>query len=263
MRLVTLTLAAFLAVPAAAHEFWLDPRSDGDTGFTVDFRVGEGLKGTAYPYLSDRARQLWMSSGDGLFGLRPRIGDMPAVTVKSPPNGITVIGYQSAPSRLTYKSFDKFQRFVVAEGLSSFIEAHRDRDLPETGFSELYSRYAKTAIVTGAGASGLPRTPSFWFDLEMLTPPSAETVAFRLSLDGKPLANHAVHVLTVGGRVRHISDDVGLVEVSGPINAPVLLSAVWMEPINTDDAVWHSHWASYALGPAISHNHAQKNAAER
>ena len=70
--------------------------------------------------------------------------------------GPHVIGYQSTPSKLTYKEADKFAAFLAEEGLSDVLSQHQARGLPMAGFSEKFTRYAKALVHMGDRA---PRCP--------------------------------------------------------------------------------------------------------
>lgn len=234
----------------AAHEFWLEPKAaQVTTGapIEIDFRVGQRLKGETYPFLADRAVAVWQTDALGVQSLTPRWGDLPAIQIPARVDGVTVLGYQSRPSRLTYESFEPFEAFLVEEGLGHIAHDHLARGLPPVGFAELFSRYAKTAINLSTKTDPLPGTPEFRFDLSLLSEPHGTTL--ELSWEGKVLADYPVAIVSQHKERRLVrSDGLGRITLPERIEDPTLINAVFMEPIpDTNGAVWHSHWASYYL----------------
>ena len=267
MRLIAFALFAF-GTPqlAAAHEFWIEPHAtqvESGQPIVADFRVGEDLAGTAFPFITERMVAFWIASPSGVVPLRPRNGNRPAVLVGGAGPGPNVIGYQSTPSKLTYQTKDKFAAFLAEEGLESVLDQHAARGLPPAGFSEMFTRYAKAIVHVGDRLANLPDHPTFRLDLTPLGGPRPN--AFRLTWEGAPLGNYPVSILTKAGpRQRVFTDAGGQLTLTNPLNAPFLVSAVLMEPLENDPkAVWHSHWASFYVGPSSSQSQQAKNEAHR
>ena len=142
------------AVSAQAHEFWLLPEDftvEDGAQIRVSLRNGEKMKGIELPYLPGSVARFEMVTGDTITPIVGRLGDMPAMAVPAPMSGLAVVLHETTASVLTYKDFAKFQRFVTHKAMPQVIEEHAARGLPETGFVEDYTRYAKTLIAVGTG----------------------------------------------------------------------------------------------------------------
>jgi hypothetical protein len=137
--------------------------------------------------------------------------------------------------------------------------------LPETGFTELFTRYAKTMVQVGDAPADMPDGLSFRFDLQPLTPPDQSGATFRLIWQGEPLAGHPVSVLVPGDAKRIvISGPDGHVQIDDPGSDTYLVNSVFMEPLDTGtEAVWHSHWASFYVETKTSQSQQIRNAAHK
>jgi hypothetical protein len=251
---------------AGAHEFWIAPHAtelQPGQPIVAEFRIGEDLSGTAFPYIKERMVAFWIASRSNIAPLRPRNGNRPAVLIGDAEPGPKVIGYQSTPSKLTYQKPEKFGAFLAEEGLEGVLDLHQARGLPPAGFTEQFTRYAKALIHVGEPVAALPDHPTFRLDLTPLTGPRPHV--FRLTWEGAVLGNHPVSILTEAGpRQRLFTDAQGRLTLTAPPNVAFLVSAVLMEPLEDDpEAVWHSHWASFYVGPKSIHTQQAKNEAHK
>ena len=60
-----------------------------------------------------------------------------------------MIAHHTIDFRVTYADWAVFRRYLADEGLDAFADLHRARGLPETGFAERYTRYAKALVQAG------------------------------------------------------------------------------------------------------------------
>lgn len=259
------TLAASLcglwAVPATAHEFWIEPTSpEVEVGETVqaDLRVGGMLSGEAYPYLSDRFVLAQLHSPGGIADIEGMEGDLPALTVTPAEPGLHVILYHAVPSYITYEDFETFANYLAYEGLTETVELHKARGLPEAGFTEAYVRNARSLIQVGpVGPADRDRPTGMPLELVALQNPFAdglEEVEVQLLWNGAPVPNRQVSVFrrAAGGDAPgEVTRSLVATDAGGRATIPIgeggfyLLNAVQMKPASGPEAVvWESHWAT-------------------
>lgn len=259
-RIAALIAAGLVTTPPAAlhaHELWLEPVTPviapGDA-YDVQIRVGQMLEGPTYSYLPSWFDRFDVIEDGVARPVASIVGDLPAVSETAGDPGLVTLVYLSTADVLEYKTFQKFEAFVEAEGLDGGVERHRARGLPEAGFVETYIRSAKALIAVGEGAGedaahGLP----FEFVAEANPFAATSKIPVRLLWEGAPQPDVQVSIF------RKAPDGAVTLErvrsdAEGRIPAPTapgfyLLSAVrLMEPppdlARAHRAVWHSVWAS-------------------
>lgn len=256
-------ITAFLTLfsgTLAAHEYWLQPQDftpEPGANLMIDIRVGQDFKGNTYGYSPQQFNSFEVISGDMRQPVTGRIGDYPAVNQPPVTAGLNVVTQFSTSSRIEWDDWQEFIDFITLHGMAWVIAAHQARDLPETGFAEAFTRFAKTLVAVGDGAgrdqktgmfyelvaganpytdditSGLP-VQLFWLDAPA---PDIQIDIFFLPENGELLRT----------QTRTDADGRAVIPYSGPGN--VMLNAVKMiEPFPEDmartDVVWHSLWAT-------------------
>lgn len=255
-----------------AHEMWLEPVlfeiTKGDK-FSAHEKVGQNFKGNKYAYLDLSYEKLSYTINDITHPLSPRLGSLPAVQGVIEEEGLLVLSAKTTRSKLTYKDRNIFNKFLKAEGLEWVSKAHKDRDLPEIGFTEVYRRFPKSLIKVG---NGLGKDKALGLDLEWvaLTNPYAfnhevnDKIKLQLLSQGKPYEGVKANVftkikpdssksLTVAKakviHTEHVTDEKGILSLSVKKNSVYLVNAVKMIEPDLDtshkyNAVWESLWAS-------------------
>ncbi len=248
-----------LATPAAsAHEYWIAPRDYMlQAGDQVGARlmVGEMLKGTELPWLSHQVRSFSVATPAGLRELDGMEGDLPAVTYVAREPGLHVIAQETRPLTVTFDSLDEFREYLDYEGLGEVAEAHVRRGLPERGFVEAYSRAAKALVQVGPVRKGEgDRSLGLAYELIARANPYAggDTLTLQLLWEGAPAAGAPVALLRGGDgtsveRLMFVSDADGRVEIPLVSGARHLISAVHIEPVEGEEHVWASTWASLSF----------------
>ena len=136
-----------------AHEFWISPenhRLDAGDTLRATLLVGTNLDGETYPYLSHRFKSFTIHDANGSRAYTGNEGDIPALVDRVSAPGLTTLLYHSKPSTLHYRKWEKFLRYTKAEGLTGAVEAHLAKGLPGEGFSEHYTRNAKSLVQVGS-----------------------------------------------------------------------------------------------------------------
>ncbi len=267
--IAAIILMTLCAVPASAHEYWLEPArplAAAPARLVADARVGQFFLGEALPWLPDSVARLGVVDAKGRRFLSPLPGDMPMFDTATRAPGPQILFLETKPETLTWETREKFLEFLKEKKLEEVYPLHRRRGLPEAGFREHYVRHAKALLLRGAsGGAPADRALGMALELVALDDPFAlagedGTLRVRLLWRGQPLADADVQVFASAQPVAerrpvqplHLRTDAeGVVRV--PVHAGVryLLNAVRMEPLPEDSgAVWMSHWASLTFTPA-------------
>ena len=260
MRLLPLCLLPVLlaAHPAAAHEFWISPQDytvQPGEQLVADLRVGQDFKGSAYSYLPRKFLRFDLVDGSGTTAVKGRLGDRPALMMQATGGGLVTIVHQTTDSFLTYSEAEKFVDFVTNKDFDGVLEQHAARGLPETGFRERYSRYAKSLIAVGAG-QGADRPVGMETEMVALANPYTDELGglfpLQVLYQGVPRANVQVDVFerapdgtVVSSKLR--TDAEGRFSVPVRAGHEYLVDSVVMrplEPLADIDPVWESLWAS-------------------
>ncbi len=255
----TLIALALVGAPAAAHEFWIAPQ-DGTVApgaeIVADLKVGQKLRGEPYPYLSNRFQSFTVTRGDTTTEVAGNEGDIPALSHIADRSGLHVIAQHTIAFRVTYDDWAVFRRYLADEGLDSFADHHRARGLPENGFSERYTRYAKALVQVGP-VDPADRDVRTGMPLELVAEanpyaPGVEMVPVTLTWQGAPVANRQINIFRDDGAVTRTTattDEAGraLIPLTG--DGEYLLNAVVLRAVEDNDTpvVWASHWATLSF----------------
>lgn len=259
-----LIVASLLALtsntmPVLGHEYWIDPeRFAVPTGEAIraDLRVGQAFEGAALIYNPASFRRFEIASPEGLAPVEGRLGDRPAMA-ETAPEGLAVVALATADSKLTYKAFADFESFVTHKAADWTIDEHRARGLPENGFVEAYSRYAKSLVAVGA-ARGSDRALGLETEFVALLNPYADDLSGGLPVElhyrGAPRGGAQVEIFEKAPdgmvEVTTVTTDAG-----GRATIPVrpgyryMIDAVVLRApspalAEATGAVWESLWAN-------------------
>lgn len=254
-------LAALLltVIPAVSHEFWIEPEEyqveSGDP-LNAHFRNGQKFKGSALAYFDKRSARLEQVVAGQPTPYVGRMGDIPAIKTIAGNDGLLVIVHQTAPQTLEYKTWEKFQAFADHKDFPDIRAKHLDRKLPENGFTERYTRYAKALIAVGDGA-GSDRVSGMETEFVALTNPYTDDltdgVQVQLLYQGQPRTDAQVEIIekalddTVTIRVQR-TDTQGQTTIAVKPGHEYLLDAVVLHPLSDDSPeVWESLWAAMSF----------------
>jgi len=262
MRLTPLTILAVAAIstlPAQAHEFWIDPLrfqvAPGDP-VVADIRVGEDFAGAAYTYFPTNFIRSELHQGATVTPNEGRMGDRPALNATAD-EGLAVLVHETSDSRITYQALEKFRNFVTHKNAEWTLAAHAERGLPEEGFVEIYSRYAKSLIAVGAGA-GADAEAGLEVELVARTNPYTDDttngVGVTLLYQGKPRADAQIEVFEKAPDDSVTvfftrTDSAGQAQVAVKPGHRYMVDSVVLREPSTDKAevtgaVWESLWAN-------------------
>lgn len=245
------------AVSVSGHEFWIAPeRYIVRPGTKVVARLAVGLmmKGVSLPYISRDIRSFTITTRNGTRDVTAAEGDDPALVYTPTERGLQVIAHHTMPKKVKFDSWDKFVQYLAYEGLERIVQAHRARGLPESGFSEAYTRCAKALIQVGR-VDPRDHDEPLGLPLELIADgnpyrPGTDALIVTLRRQGKPLAGHPVAVFhydrDVSRRLQY-TDPRGQIRISLAGGGAFLLNAVDLRPVENADYVWASRWATLAF----------------
>ncbi len=242
---------------AAAHEFWIEPESHRvapGEAIRADLKVGKMLKGDYFPYLKKRFLSYRVTVGARTVDVQNYEGASPSLDITADQPGLRIITYHSTADRLVYRDWQKFLTYAEQEGMMWAVEAHKARGLPESGFSEIYSRGAKALVQVGK-ADAADRDRAVGLPLELIAGenPFADKTPTELPVQllwrGQPIGDTQISIFRNNGTItRQIvrTDATGRAMI--PLNGGgrFLLNAIHLQPVAASDAKddWESHWAS-------------------
>lgn len=261
---IAATLLVWGISAAAAHEFWVEPRRysvESGARITAKLRNGQMMRGAELPYLRTWIRAFSVTTRDSTRDVEGFDGDMPALSYAAEQPGLHVIAYESTVDRITFDDWDRFRKYLAYEGLGGIAEVHRARGLPEVGFSEDYTRFAKALVQVGpVGAEDKDARLGLRFELVAENnpyAPGADAVTVTLLRQGEPVAGRQIAVFRCSGEVTRttvITNARGQAVIPIAGGGVFLLNAVDIRPVETDalgkdSVVWASDWASLTFGP--------------
>lgn len=253
--LVFFVMCLIAARTATAHEFWIEPQSyyvGEDEPIRADLKVGQNFSGSVFAYLPGRFRSFTITGSNDTEPIDGVIGDIPAISVQSAGTGLQVLAYHSTADRLTFDDMNEFSDYVIYEGNEWAIAKHRELGLPESGFTEAYTRCAKALVKVGDGTGGRDKAVGMPLEIVALQSPydteTEKEIRVVLLREGEPMAGQQINVFFKGdpGAPRpHVTDTEGRVSIDVSLPGRYLLNAVWMRPAGSGrDVAWESYWAS-------------------
>jgi uncharacterized GH25 family protein len=264
--LLTLATATALALPLAAHDFWVVPSSFRPAPggpLAVRLLVGERLQGDAVPRDPMQVERFAvigpMGGPAGEEPIAGPPGSEPAGYLRAGAPGLHWIVYDSARTRTELAAAD-FEKALRLEGLERVTELRRKRGQTGKPATEVYSRCAKALVRVGDGSApgskrGFDRVAGLPLELvpeadptTLATGTAGAELPLRLLYGGKPLAGAlvaALHARHREGTIAGRTDAAGRVRLRLPEGGFWLVKAVHMVPAPADTkAEWESFWAS-------------------
>lgn len=255
-RLAVLALVcASASVSLRAHDMWLEPSTYApETGDIVPVRLRVGQHFLGDPLTRDSAliKAFVYEDATGRRPLVGRDGADPAGFLRVAAPGVTVVGYASNPSTVTLTA-DTFNQYLQEEGLDHVAAARKTRGQTGAGVREMFSRCAKSLVLTGDAGPG-PGDRRLGFTLELLAEANpytlrpGETLPIRLTYENRPLQGALVVAINKRSpsQTRTARTDAdGRVRLQLPVDGTWLVKAVHMvEAPAGSQADWASYWAS-------------------
>ena len=248
-------LSILSAGSVAAHDMWIDPTTFlPQTGQIVGvrLRVGQDLLGDPIPRDPALIREFVVEDGEGRKPVIGRGGADPAGFVRASSSGLLVIGYHSNPATVEL-SGEKFTQYLKEEGLDAVLSSRARRGQTGAGARELFSRCAKSLVLSGPPAAGVSDR-LLGFPLELLAERNpyalgeGEELPVRLTYGKAPLPAALIVAINRQNPAQKISARTA---ADGRVRLPLrqpgmwLIKAVHMVPApDGSGADWESFWAS-------------------
>jgi uncharacterized GH25 family protein len=249
-----LALMVLGAGSLSAHDMWIEPTAfHPDMGKIVGvrLRVGQDLLGDPLPYNSSLIDQFISVDSTGRKPVVGHDGNEPAGLMRVGEAGLQTIGYQSHPSPMTLTA-EKFNQYLKEEGLETIAELRARRNQTNSDAREIFSRCAKSLLLSGARADDADRALGFTLELVALKNPymlhPGDEFPVSLTYEGRALPGALVVAMNRANPAAKISartDKNGRVALKLPQSGMWLIKAVHMIPAPAGaNADWASYWAS-------------------
>ena len=248
-----------LAMPAAAHEFWIEPANfRPPVGKPVDVRllVGQEFRGDTMIYLPDSFERFVTVNARGTRNIPGLPGDDPAARLIPADAGLLLIAYQSTRYSLDMDA-PTFEKYLEKEGLDAIRALRAQRGERDKPVREVYSRCAKSLLAVDGRDAGLDARRPIGLRLEIVpqTPvyqlKRGQELVVQLLYENRPLANAQVLAFSkkkLKTQLVQRTDAEGRARFVLPQADIWMLSAVHMIPAPADaKADWESFWASLSF----------------
>ena len=255
LRIVSCAASLTLAAPAGAHDLWIEPATFV-TGpgkvLALRLRVGQDLVGDPVPRDEAAIDQFVVVDGKAQQAVPGRDGSDPAGFAPINSRGLVVIGYRSRPSAVVLPAAT-FNDYLREEGLEAVAAERATRNQSNAEGRELFSRAAKSLVLSGATAAAEgDRTLGWRLELVAEANPyvnrESDDMPFRLIFENRALAGALVVALNKqdpSARMTARTDANGRVRLKFSRVGMWMVKAVHMVPAPPDSgAEWESIWAS-------------------
>lgn len=225
----------------------------------VNIKLGEKLVGIRLPFIPNNINEFFWSQNGEKHVVRSRLGDRPAFSEVITEDGLTSVVYTSNASTLTYRRFEKFEKFALHKDLGPVRLLHSENSFPETNFSETYRRFAK--VIVGIGSS-MGTDTYFGLATEFVllnnfyVDNTENVVKIKLLYQGEPRANTQVEVFerstsgTVNITTTRTSNN-GIAVIPIRSGYEYLFDAVKLRrakpSLVQEGVVWETLWASLMI----------------
>ena len=264
--------AALLAVglPLAAHEFWVTPSGwvlQPGGGATILANVGDQFPGANSFTTPDRIETIRLVGPATDTVISPpyrREKDSLAADTQLPEAPGTYVGIVVVKPRVGEKSGLVFQQHIAHQGLDDVGDYRAKHGETDKAVRERYSRYGKTLLRVGSGASSAHVTAPVGLKIELVpqvdptTLRAGSMLRVRLLLDGQPAPNALVGAIYASAKgtpeawpLTGRTDAKGDVEFRLQDPGPWLIRAVRTVRRTGETgelaADWESYWASLSF----------------
>ncbi|MBL0158617.1 MAG: DUF4198 domain-containing protein [Bryobacterales bacterium] len=254
-----------LLIPTAlfGHDLYLKPAkcvtAPGET-VRVEYHSGDAFPVSQNPVVLSRlkdARRI-SATGDAAFtGIHDESKTLTVAGFTAPAKGHFWLLSRTEPNFIELDA-RKFEEYLEHEGLKYVSEWRKKNGESDRAGKEIYSKYVKSLLVTGAGDGWFNHAAGLAIEFVPLDDPYAAkpgaAIRVQLLFRGKPAAGHEVELQTVaaGKADRKI---LGNTDAQGVVRVPLApggfhkLHAIVMERrADRTKADWESWWATLTFG---------------
>ena len=246
MNVRVLCLMSLLALPAHAHEVWLQPEQfacDVDQNVPIAMKISDG-KGIRDATLEPgRILRFELVKGDRHMPLTLRAGEVPAASVPVP-QGTSVLVVETEPKHVNLAA-DAFTAYLREQGLTQVLAERRKRGEVQKTAREDYMRCMKALLTTDAQNPPMDYAQGCPYEL-VLRRQVSRTLTFDTLRHGDPEPGQQVRFwnLDTGKLVKIARSDK-----SGHLTLPLppgrwLATSTAMRRSSELQSDWRSDWAS-------------------
>ena len=239
-----------------AHEFWIEPQNyqiEKGAPLVADLKNGQEFKGTSLAFFDRRIERFELFQAGSTTPVKGRVGDIPALQGIAEEDGLLVVIHQTAPSKISYKEWKKFQAFADHKNFGEMRARHEALGFPTDIFKETYTRFAKALIAVGDGA-GADAATGMETEFVALSNPYTDKLTqgmkIQILYQGAPRADAQIEIFE-RAQDGAVTITTLLADAEGRALIPVhpghsyLLDAVVLrEAPKGGDAVWETLWAA-------------------
>jgi uncharacterized GH25 family protein len=268
MTLAVLALGFQKAVPADAHDFWVQPdsyRIEPHATVPITLQVGHGAFRQRSPLPLGRITRFeavtpagtTVDLRDNLHLGRPT--EDGELQFREPGTYLVVLETDDrAQSHLPALRFNDYLR---AEGLTAALEQRKRAHRMEADGSENYSRRAKAIVQVGPQSAGAQTqvTRALGLPLEIVPDvspyamPKPPVLPVHVLFEGRPLAGALVKLTNLehdaGPVETHLTDQYGRTSFAMPDGGKWLLNVIWSQPLpSTQETDFETIFSSLSFG---------------
>lgn len=260
-------LFALMALPACAHDFWLQPSPywfAPQTTVPLTLQVGHGPYRQRSPIPARRIMRFQAVDPSGtVTDLRSRLhlgaADADADMRLATP-GTHLLVLETDNSAMTSLPAIRFNDYLHAEGLTPALAERERTHRTDRDGTERYGRHAKALVQVGPpGTDGTAATRPLGLALEIVPErnpyalPHVDELPIRVLYLGQPLPGALVKLTRLehdeSPLETHRTDAAGRAVFSVPAQGSWLLNVIWTRPLPPgDDVDFETAFASLAFG---------------
>lgn len=271
-----LVLGFLWALPAAAHDFWIQPEqywAQPDVSIPVTLQVGHGSEQQRSQIRASRISRFMTVGPDGkttdaradlhLHGLN----DDGRVRLRAP--GTHIVALETDLRGRSTLSAQRFNEHIATEGLTAAFEQRERTKRTSAPASESYRRVTKALVqIRAADARPQPHvTKPLGLPLEIVPErnpydePHADDLPVRVLFEGQPLTGALVKLTQLEHdetpRQSRRTDESGRASFRWPESGTWLLNVVWTKPVSPPAEVdFETTFSSLSFGfPAAPASH--------
>lgn len=224
----------------------------------TNLKNGQVFEGTTLAYFANNTDRFDLTFEGTTIPVAGRMGDSPALQIKSPPrDGLLIVAHEASPSSLVYKDWETFVGFTEHKDFKTAIADHLAAGYPKENVRERYTRHSKALIAIGDG-NGADQPLGLETEFVAITNPYDadfnNTMEVALTYQDAPRPDVQVEVYAKNAQTAptvtiYRSDDQGHVTFPVTPGMTYLVDSVVLRPAADADETptspqWESLWAS-------------------
>jgi uncharacterized GH25 family protein len=268
MTLAMLALGFESAVPADAHDFWVQPstyRIAPDATVPITLQVGHGPFRQRSPLQLGRITRFEaVTPGGTAVDLRSNLhlgGPAEDGELQFREPGTYLVVLETDNRAQSHLPAIRFNDYLRAEGLTAALEQRERAHRMEADGSENYSRRAKAIVQVGPQSAGSQSqvTRALGLPLEIVPDvspyavPKPSVFPVHVLLEGRPLAGALVKLTNLEHDAEpvetHLTDKYGRTSFAMPDGGKWLLTVIWSQPLpSTQEMDFETIFSSLSFG---------------